>query len=85
MEGHLSHISAAGMSPATAAADLAVLRVSTSTVQGNVHFLATVMALMLRQPPYHLGNVIQAPKQNLIASCGKHDWPDTFWRIKRAG
>ena len=76
--GHLSHTTAAGMSPATAAADLAILGVSTFTVHDNVHFLATVMALMLRKPPYHLGNVIQAPKQNSFANCGKHDWPDTF-------
>ena len=46
---HFEDASAAGMSPATAAADLVMLGVSTSTLQDNIHFLAgALMALMLR-------------------------------------
>ena len=53
-----------------------------STVQENIHFLAAVMAVrtvMLRQSPDHLGTIMQAPLQNLIANCRKQD------RINRAG
>ena len=40
------------MSPATAAADLVMLGVSTFTLQDNIHFLTgALMALMLRQQP----------------------------------
>ena len=48
------------MSAATAAADLAILGNGTSTIQDNIYFFAAVIALMLRQPSDHLGNVIQA-------------------------
>ena len=83
---HFGEASAVLMSPATAVtvvqpANVGILGVSTSANQNNIHFLAAVMALMLKQLPDHLGNVIQAPCQNLIVNYGKQDQPDTFGEL----
>ena len=74
--------SEAGMSPATAAAALAISGVSTYTVQEDVHFLADVKALMLRPSLDHPNTCLQATSQNLIAHSGKQDQPDRIIRAR---
>ena len=69
------------MSPATAAAALAILGASAYTVQEDAHFLAAVLALMSRPSPDHANTGLQATSQNLITHSGKQDQQD---RISRA-
>jgi len=72
---------ATGMSPATAAAGLAISGASAYTNQENVHFLAAAIALMSIPLPDHASTGLQATSRNLIAHSGKQDQPD---RISRA-
>ena len=75
---------AAGMSPATAAAGLAISGASAYTNQENVRFHAAAIAvnpLMSIPLPDHANTGLQAKSRNLIPHSGEQDQPD---RISRA-
>ena len=80
----IGHAAAAGMSPATAAAGLAISGASAYTNQENVRFHAAAIAvnpLMSIPLPDHANTGLQAKSRNLIPHSGEQDQPD---RISRA-